>query len=1713
MNIGNAASRGNLRTASPPAAGAAIRSLALLLALALAPLIQGQSAETSPASLSLQEGESATLRIRYTSRPGGFNLYSTLHIGTPKGVSTSHRHLSIRSNLWNSYHDITITAVQDADHLNESGRISIRHLVNGAILGEAVGVSVTVADDDQPSIVLAGAPVSVDEGGSSTFTVRLSKAPHTFRALALSSDNPGVTVSPASLGFSSLGWNTPHTVTVTAAEDADMDNGSATVSLSNTAIKDSSLEVEVVDNDVPEIGLTLSPSSLELTEGGSDTFTVQLAGRPNGRKTIALASDNTDIKVSPASLSFTTSNWSAAQTVTVRTAEDARDDDETGQISLTGVRITSGTVDVSVRDNDFTGHLSVTPSVIEIIEGQKITASSQLASPLTVSVDHEPTLDSLSLMLGDPAGSAGLRVGSGDAGISMQYRRGSTGTAAKGTPVPFSATDFIEALEDDNSEDETYTIPITVQATGGDYGGFEGATAGITVRVLDNDAVVLAPSTASLTLDEAETGTFTVRLRKRPSAGAGVTLTSSNPDVSVSPASLNFTTTNWNTDQTVTVSTVRDGDRADDLSHINFSGANVRDASLSVTVREIVNITLDSASMTVSEGGSGTLRVRLAGQPHSDTTLTLTSDNADVNFAPTTLDFTQDNRNTYQTVTISVAEDADFADETAKISLSGAAVADAEVLVSVTDNDVIGLTFSPVRHIQVTEGGDAQSFTVQLASRPNSSRVISLSSDNADIALSTASLGFTTENWDTPQTVTVTALDDADKSDESAHISLIGDGIRTGSMLVSLTDNDIGYTLSSTSLRIDEGESRTFDIRLDAQPLSGRRIQLASDNDDVRLSTKELSFHSTNWQVNQTITVHTAEDDDAAPDSATITLSGNGMVTRKIGVSVIDDDSLDIAVTGAPLALNEGGSGRLMVSLTAAPLQTTTVTPSSDYAGVTFSPATLDFTTTDWGSPQTLTVSAREDADAGDEKAEISLAAPGIDSVTAKVSVDDDEALSIDVTGVTGGSLALAEGASGTFSVKLNLDPDVDTTVALASDNDDIRISPAALSFTAGAAGNWGAAQSVTVRSLQDLDAIDDSGQIRITAPGATPNSVGVSVDDDEDQGIHVATHSLSIDEGGSATLNVRLTAAPAGSATVTLASDNPDVTLSATTLSFTAANWQTDRPVAVSAAQDTDAADASATISLTAPGLAPAEVAVTVDDDETAGLLLSEDYLELHELDTDSFTVALSIRPTVDVSVALNRDNPDINLSPAHLSFTPANWRTPQTVTITALDDTDAISPGILNVTASAFGGSFEGVSGNVRVHVIDDDNEGIILFSVRPLRLDEGTSDTFEVILNSRPTGAVTLMLGLSSSDTDVVLDTDASKEGVQNTLSFDASNWRDRQTVTVTDGGDDDAADDLAVIRVTASGADYGDITEELSVWVADDDTPGIVLTGIPSGGIALNEGESTTFRVRLRTRPSGEVLINPGFSLSKYSVLTYTDPDITAPQNLLSFTPDNWSIEQTVTVIAESDANALSESVSLEVQSFGADYSNIREYVAVRVTDSQTPGIVLAGIGSAGLALEEGRTESFSVRLGTEPSESVTLTVTSADATSVSPTADGSGAARTLRFTDTNWNTPQSVQLTGVQDEDGEGESVTVTVTTAGGEYDAVSESFRVAVTDDDTHALQERESDAAALALAEIVSAVLPATRDTIALRFGAPRDARSASVAGRRIALDRSLAR
>ena len=232
--------------------------------------------------------------------------------------------------------------------------------------GWFVTLPVTIIDNDRTAALTLTptTPLTIDEGDDegATYTVALAAAPTEAVTVAVSveeEDAQGVTVDPASLSFDADNWNEAQEVTVIAGEDDDAVNGNVTLihtvtAYGRTTVAAAEVDVNVTDND--DAGANVSASAVEIAEGGSVSYEVQLSAKPTASVTITVGGAEGDVTVNPSGFTFTPANWDRVQTVTVSAAADA-DEVADAEVNLTHSAVSG--------DNDFSG--ATYPGVVVVV--------------------------------------------------------------------------------------------------------------------------------------------------------------------------------------------------------------------------------------------------------------------------------------------------------------------------------------------------------------------------------------------------------------------------------------------------------------------------------------------------------------------------------------------------------------------------------------------------------------------------------------------------------------------------------------------------------------------------------------------------------------------------------------------------------------------------------------------------------------------------------------------------------------------------------------------------------------------------------------------------------------------------------------------------------------------------------------------------------------------------------------------------------------------------------------------------------------------------------------------------------------------------------------------------------------------------------------------------------------------------------------------------
>ena len=338
---------------------------------------------------------------------------------------------------------------------------------------------------------------------------------------------------------------------------------------------------------------------------------------------------------------------------------------------------------------------------------------------------------------------------------------------------------------------------------------------------------------------------------------------------------------------------------------------------------------------------------------------------------------------------------------------------------------------------------------------------------------------------------------------------------------------------------------------------------------------------------------------------------------------------------------------------------------------------------------------------------------------------------------------------------------------------------------------------------------------------------------------------------------------------------------------------------------------------------------------------------------------VVLDSEPSADVTVTISgHAGTDVSLTGQtltsdELTFTPDNWSTAQTVTVTAGEDDDAAAESDVTLSHALTGASeYEAIDAatvpSVSVKITEDDSAGV---SIDPTALTvlDGRSNTYEVVLDTEPSADVTVTIS-GHAGTDVSLSGDTLS--ARDTLTFTPGNWSEAQTVTLTAG--DVAADSEVKLSHAVGGGDYGsvpadDVTVSVVAVPADEVIIQVGVTGTPVG-LTVQEGDSATYEVLLSEQPTGDVTLT-------VTVEDTANNDVSTDDTELNFTPGNWNTAQSVTVRAAHDADAVQDPVvSISHTLSGANTDDVEvPGVEVTITEDDSAGV---SISESSLSIDEG-----------------------------------------------------------------------------------------------------------------------------------------------------------
>ncbi len=218
-------------------------------------------------------------------------------------------------------------------------------------------------------------------------------------------------------------------------------------------------------------------------------------------------------------------------------------------------------------------------------------------------------------------------------------------------------------------------------------------------------------------------------------------------------------------------------------------------------------------------------------------------------------------------------------------------------------------------------------YMVKLATQPTADVTVTISGhEGTDLTLSTESLTFTRSNYNTFQTVTVTAASDADRRDDV--VTLIhsaadgGYGGVSANYVVTVEDDPPGRVLVIPDpMKVDEGGTLSYSVRLKpiitdrgfaGKPTGNVTVTVSGDaGTDVSNFTERFVFTPENWLTHQNGSISAAQDADANNDKVALDFiaTGGGFDGEAISVdvTVVDDEPVGVitAISPSSVLMNE----------------------------------------------------------------------------------------------------------------------------------------------------------------------------------------------------------------------------------------------------------------------------------------------------------------------------------------------------------------------------------------------------------------------------------------------------------------------------------------------------------------------------------------------------------------------------------------------------------------------------------------------------------------------------------------------------------------------------------------------------------------------------------------------------------------------------------------
>lgn len=399
---------------------------------------------------------------------------------------------------------------------------------------------------------------------------------------------------------------------------------------------------------------------------------------------------------------------------------------------------------------------------------------------------------------------------------------------------------------------------------------------------------------------------------------------------------------------------------------------------------------------------------------------------------------------------------------------------------------------------QTSESGGSTTVTVALSRAPLAAVTVPVAvDDSGEGRVSPASLTFTPDNWNAPQTVTVMGVDDLEADGAQVFHVAVGpsasddydfQGLSAAPVELSNVDDEspgiiVGLPSGHTS---ETGTEARLSVSLASRPVADVVLALGvDDSTEGAVVGGSLTFTSANWNVPQTVTVAGVNDDvvDGPVEFHAVVGPASSDDPSYEGLAAVmaelvndDDDSpaLLTEIVGASYVRESGTTASIAVRLATTPTADVVIPVlSSDVGEGAVDVSLLTFTASNWADAQFVTVTGIDDFDIdGDQPFDVTFgpvdSTDAVYAALAPVAVGlenlDDDSPRIDLE-LTGGTTEA--GGTATLRVSLGSSPTANVSVTLASsDPSEGSIASPTVVFTSA---NWSEPQEVTVTGVDDV--------------------------------------------------------------------------------------------------------------------------------------------------------------------------------------------------------------------------------------------------------------------------------------------------------------------------------------------------------------------------------------------------------------------------------------------------------------------------------------------------------------------------------------------------------------------------------------------------------------------------------------------------------------------